>query len=388
LGIGLKFFYCIFFAIFLAEASTPYLPLGRTAYLTSSFGESRGVRYHSGIDFSTNMEEGWPVIAPSNGVVEFAARGAFGYGRHIKFKASDKHIWLFAHLSEFNPRIDSLVRKEVLKKEKPNVQFSMKIAFKKGDTLAYSGSTGIGNPHIHIERRTPDGKLALNPCEKMQCSDTIAPFILDAAPIDSGFAVKIVDYSREPLENQMSIYSLDIYQGKKLIFEKKYDSLSFAPKEMAKIKNDLLRVQNTDTIGDWHFVKVAGIKNITVVTKDFANNVSKKELVLKTDSLKLKAMDSVAVLLDTIAPGLGKVYLKTDFAGKRQCRIPVLDSLSGLDFESVYFRDKNDKWVIFDYHYNSKELVIEERDFNFGGLLNLKLCGKTKICREEKIKCE
>jgi len=389
LDIGLKFFCCIFFAIFWAQAAIPYLPLGKTAYLTSSFGENRGTRYHAGIDLSTNMEEGWPVIAPSNGTLEFAARGAFGYGRHIKFKANDNHIWLFAHLSEFNHKIDSLIHKEMLKKEKANVHLSPKIKFKKGDTLAYSGSTGIGNPHLHVERRTPSGKTALNPCKKMQCTDTIAPFILDAAPFDSGFAVKIVDYSREPLENPMSIYSLDIYNGKKLIFSKKYDSLSFSPDKMAKIKDDLLNVQDPDTVSDWHFVKAKGGKNIVAVAKDFANNVSKKELVLRQDSLKLKEKDTAIVFLDTVPPSLGKVHLKTDFAGKVQCRIPVLDSLAGgLDFDSVDFRDKNGKWVIFDYHYNTKELLVEKRDFDFKELLSLKLCGKTKACREEKVKCE
>jgi hypothetical protein len=92
--------------------------------------------------------------------------------------------------------------------------------------------------------------------------------------------------------------------------------------------------------------------------------------------------------LDTIPPDLGKIYLKTDFAGKEQCRIPVLDSLSGLDFDSVDFRDKNGKWVIFDYHYNSKELIVEKRDFDFSEHLNAKICDKAKNCREEKIKCE
>jgi len=388
LGIGLKFFCCIFFAIFLAEAATPYMPLGRTAYLTSSFGESRGTRYHAGIDLSTNMEEGWPVIAPSDGRVEFEARGAFGYGRHIKFKANDNHIWLFAHLSEFSPKIDSLIRKEMLKKEKANVQLSSKIKFKKGDTLAYSGSTGIGNPHLHVERRTPNGKVALNPCKKMQCKDTIAPYLLEAAPFDSGFAIKIVDYSREPLENPMSIYSLDVFQGKKLLFSKKYDSLSFLPKEMAKIKDDILRVQDEEVIGDWHFIKKKSGNKITVVAKDFANNISKKELVLRADSLKLKEKDSLAVPLDTIPPELGKIFLKTDFAGKEQCRIPVIDTLSGLDFDSIDFRDDSGKWVIFDYHYNSKELLVERRDFDFSEPLNLKLCDKAKNCREQKIKCQ
>jgi len=386
--LGIKSLAVVFFTALYAVAAQ-YQPLGREAYLTSSFGESRGTRYHAGIDLSTNMEEGWPVIAPSDGTVEFEARGAFGYGRHIKFKAKDEHIWLFAHLSEFNPKIDSLIHREMLKKEKPNVQLSSKIRFKKGDTLAYSGSTGIGNPHLHVERRTSDSKIALNPCENMKCTDTIVPFISEAMPFEEGFAVKIVDYSREPLENPMSVYSLDIYQNKKLIFGKKYDSLSFAPKEMAKIKDDLIEAEHDSSAGNWHFIdaKVKTNSKILVVARDFANNVSKKELVLQKDSLKRRAKDSVEVLTDTVPPSLGKIYLKTDFAGRLQCRIPVIDSLSGLNFDSVDFRDKNSKWVIFDYHLNSKELVIERRDFDFSEPLNIKLCDKSHNCTEGSVKC-
>jgi len=375
-----------FFAAVLANA---YQPLGKMAYLTSSFGEDRGERYHAGIDFSTDMEEGWPVIAPSDGTVEFAARGAFGYGRYIKFKAKDNHVWLFAHLAEYNPKIDALIREEMLKKEKPNVSRSLKIRFKKGDTLAYSGSTGIGNPHLHIERRTQNEKFALNPCKNMLCTDTIAPRILDAAPFDSGFAIKIVDYSREPLENPMSIYSLEVLQNKKQIFIKKYDSLAFAPKEMAKIKDDLIKVQDTDTDSDWHFInaKIKANSKITAIAKDFANNVSKVELTLKPDTLKLKTIDSIAAPIDTLPPSIGKIYLKTDFAQKEQCRIPVLDSLSGLDFGSVDFRDESGKWVIFDYDSDPKELFVESRDFDFSKLLNIKLCDKAKNCREDEVRC-
>jgi murein DD-endopeptidase MepM/ murein hydrolase activator NlpD len=386
--LGIKPLVVIFFTAF-CVAAAQYQPLGRTAYLTSSFGESRGARYHAGIDFSTNKEEGWTIIAPSDGVIEFAARGAFGYGRHIKFKAKDEHVWLFAHLSQFSSRIDSLIRKEMLKKEKPSVSLSLKVRFKKGDTLAYSGSTGIGDPHLHIERRTEDSKIALNPCKNMKCTDTIAPFILEAAPFGEGFAVKIVDYSREPLENPMSIYSLDIYQSKEIIFSKKYDSLSFSPKEMAKIKNDLVEVENDSSAGNWHFinVKIKANSKILVVAKDFAGNVSKKELVLQKSFLKRKAKDIVEVLLDTVPPSLGKVYLKTDFAERLQCRIPVQDSLSGLNFDSVDFRDKNGKWIIFDYHLNSKELVVERRDFDFSEPLNIKLCDKAKNCTEGSVRC-
>jgi hypothetical protein len=364
--------------------------LGRVAYITSSFGESRGTRYHAGIDFSTNKEEGWPVLAPSNGVAEFAARGAFGYGRHIKFRAKDEHIWVFAHLSEFHPKIDSLMRREMLKKEKPSAQISIRIPFKAGDTIAYSGSTGIGDPHLHIERRTKDSKYVLNPCKKMECSDTMPPFILDAEPFDTGFAIKIVDYSREPLENPMSIYSLDVYQGKKLLFSKKYDSLSLSSEKMKLIKDDLISVEDSDTVSDWHFInaRIKANSKITAIAKDFANNVSKTELALRPDALMPKAKDSAVVHLDTVPPSLGKIYLKKDFAEKLQCRIPVLDSLSGLDFDSVDFRDKNGKWVIFDYDSDPKEFVVEQRDFDFSEPLKINYCDKAKNCAESEALCQ
>ena len=367
-------------ALFFVTAAWAYKPLGQTAYLTSSFGEDRGTRYHMGIDFSTNMEEGWPIIAPSNGVVELAARGAFGYGRYIRFKASDEHIWVFAHLAEFNPRIDTLIRREMLKKEKANVLIPLKMRFKKGDTLAYSGSTGIGNPHLHIERRTPNAKFALNPCKKMECPDTMAPLILDAAPFEDGFAVKIVDYSREPLENPMSIYSLEIYQNKKKIFSKKYDTIPFG--QPSKINEDLIKAEDADTVSDWHFinVKVKAGSKIFAIAKDFANNVSKKELKLREDALKLKAKDTTEVPIEP--PSLGALYLQTDFAGKLQCRIPVLN------FNSADFRDKNSKWIIHDYDMVPKELIVERRDFDFSEPLKVKVCNKAEECVDAEVKCQ
>ncbi|MDR2999658.1 MAG: M23 family metallopeptidase [Fibromonadaceae bacterium] len=362
----------------------PYQPMGRTAYLTSSFGESRGARYHAGIDFSTNREEGWPVLAPSDGMVEFAVRNPFGYGRYIRFKAKDDHIWLFAHLSEFNRRIDALIRDEMLKKEKASVQLWLKVNFKKGDTLGYSGSTGIGHPHLHVERRTPNRKFILNPCKHMECSDTIAPFILDAAPFDSGFAIKIVDYSREPFDNPMSIYSLEVFQNNKRIFSKKYDSIALA--NMSDVTNDLLRVEDASP-GSWHFINVK-VKNpkIQVVARDFANNVSRKELTIRPHPLKLRAELPKEVTLDTVPPALGHVYLKMDYAEKMQCRIPVLSAF-GLDFDSVDFRDKDNKWIIFDFDSDPKELFIEQRDFDFSDFLKLKLCDKAKSCIEVEVKC-
>ena len=67
-------------------AGPTYNPFNRDAYLTSSFGENRGTRYHAGFDYSTNMEEGWVVYAPENGKVEELRVSPFGYGKLMLFK--------------------------------------------------------------------------------------------------------------------------------------------------------------------------------------------------------------------------------------------------------------------------------------------------------------
>ena len=53
----------LFFFTVCLNAESLYFPFQKEAFLTSSFGENRGTRYHAGVDYSTNMEEGWVVFA-------------------------------------------------------------------------------------------------------------------------------------------------------------------------------------------------------------------------------------------------------------------------------------------------------------------------------------
>ena len=69
-----------------AFADSTYFPFAKNAFLTSSFGENRGTRYHAGIDYSTEMQEGWPIFAPENGVVEELRMSPYGYGKVLFFK--------------------------------------------------------------------------------------------------------------------------------------------------------------------------------------------------------------------------------------------------------------------------------------------------------------
>lgn len=267
--------------------SPKWNPLGREAYITSSFAENRGTRYHAGIDWSTEMEEGWPVQTPEDGIVLELRESPFGYGKAVLFQGVTGHQWLFAHLSGFHPKLDSAFTAEKIKRKVNQLTWSPPKdiswnQFKEYELLAYSGSTGIGNPHLHMELRDKTGKTVLNPCfYGIACHDTVPTFLMGAAVWDAAkpsakisltsaealsrgclevdpsyqeprMALKLVDYSRVPFENPMSIYEMTVRVGDKLLFNKEYQQLTYG--QMSKIQEELIWTEEVDTAGDWHSI--------------------------------------------------------------------------------------------------------------------------------------
>lgn len=302
-----KIFLFVFISIPLLFASD-YNPFQKEAYLTSSFGESRGSRYHAGIDYSTNMEEGWTIFAPENGDIEDIKISPFGYGKVIYFKGESGKTWIFAHLQSFQKEIEELVQKRQKHERKNDVSIALPSlpSFKKGDTLAFSGSTGIGNPHLHLELRLDRNSL-ISPCQNgVKCFDTIPPTILEAAAwrknkihftdqdnLDKGclevpnedaplrLAFKIVDYSRTPLENPMSVYRIELKAGNHSLFKRTQDTLAYT--KMLHIRNELLWSEKTNERGDWHLIlgSIPEERLLRLEVEDFSNNVSFKEFHIK-----------------------------------------------------------------------------------------------------------
>ena len=257
-----------------------YSPFQKDAYLTSSFGENRGTRYHAGVDYSTLMEEGWVIYAPEDGKVEEVRVSPFFYGKVMFYKGESGKTWVFAHQSSFG-KLDSLVFAEQYSKKSNDVILKPGLPYKKGDTLTFSGSTGIGNPHLHLEIRQGKNNV-ISPCGiGVYCGDTLDPQIFGMAvwqkddisvtspeALDKGcveypgwkkekayLAVKIADYSRHPKENPMSIRRLTLWDGKKKVYNKVQDTLSYG--NMLKIRTELLWAEEADTAGDWHFIDAA-----------------------------------------------------------------------------------------------------------------------------------
>ena len=280
-----------------------YDPFNRDAYLTSSFGENRGTRYHAGIDYSTQMEEGWPIYAPENGYVREIKTSPFGYGKVMFFEGESGKTWVFAHQSSFTPDVENLVRQKQYATKSNDVSIKPNTRFRKGDTLTFSGSTGIGNPHLHLEVRLNKDDIT-SPCQLgVKCLDTIAPQIFGVAvwqgnelalttdealrsgcvetPVKNEFnlsmAIKIADYSREPKENPMAIRRLELWRYDDKIYSKVMDTLSY--KKMLDIRNELLWAEEADTAGDWHYInaKLGPISTYRLEVEDFSGHVIRRE---------------------------------------------------------------------------------------------------------------
>ena len=280
-----------------------YDPFQRNAYLTSSFGENRGTRYHAGIDYSTQMEEGWPIYAPENGYVREIKTSPFGYGKVMFYEGQSGKTWVFAHQSSFTPDVENLVRQKQYATQSNDVSIKPNTRFRKGDTLTFSGSTGIGNPHLHLEVRLNKDEIT-SPCQLgVKCLDTIAPQIFGVAvwqgnelalttdealrsgcvetPVKNEFnlsmAIKIADYSREPKENPMAIRRLELWRYDDKIYSKVMDTLSY--KKMLDIRNELLWAEEADTAGDWHYInaKLGPISTYRLEVEDFSGHVIRRE---------------------------------------------------------------------------------------------------------------
>ena len=157
-----------------------------TFRITSSFGEYRHLHFHAGFDYSTGGRSGVPVLALDDGVLFRASFSPWGYGKSLWLMTKGGLIVRYVHLDRFTPRTDSLVylfRKEN-RADTGTIEMGVKV--KKGQVIAYSGETGAGPPHLHLEIYDSAGRL-VNPWDLgFRYPDTVSPTIrgISAVPID------------------------------------------------------------------------------------------------------------------------------------------------------------------------------------------------------------
>ncbi len=153
-------------------------PLKRTIDLSSGFGDFRANRFHAGVDLRTGGADGARIYSPVDGHIWRAKMSYRGYGKGLYVKGDDDHFYIFAHLSKFNKTIQSAVVSHQFERERYYVDIYFpkdSIPVRKGELIGYSGQTGIGAPHLHFEKRSPDN-VPINPLNHgFKLDDKVAP---------------------------------------------------------------------------------------------------------------------------------------------------------------------------------------------------------------------
>ena len=135
-----------------------FWPLKLAPELTSKFCDYRAGHFHSGLDIRTGGRIGVPVYAVDDGYVWRVAMSFRGYGKALYIKLKDDRIVVYGHLSGFFDKLNEHVRNAQLRDKRYSQDLYFKpgeFPVKKGQLVAYSGSTGTGAPHLHLELRSP-----------------------------------------------------------------------------------------------------------------------------------------------------------------------------------------------------------------------------------------
>ena len=180
-------------------------PILGHANLSAGFCDFRTRHYHSGIDVSTNGQEGLPVRAADSGWIGRVSVGYWGYGKAVYLQMTDGRMAVYGHLSELSEKIQEFVEDEQYKSRRyqqnlfPAVR---QIPIRRGEVIGKSGQTGAGPPHLHFEIRTKDNR-PLNPLAFFDKQDGIKPSVYTVTvtpiqPDDLGTSPSTVDGALVP----------------------------------------------------------------------------------------------------------------------------------------------------------------------------------------------
>lgn len=169
---------------FLSDSVTYAWPTDASRYLSSTFAETRSAHLHSGLDIRTWGREGYKVFAARDGELHRIGIGPSGYGKVLYLKHFDGSYTVYAHMQRFRPDIQAYadsIRLEDYRFEIDHIVNADRFTFEKGEIIGYTGSTGVGPPHLHFETRTPDFE-PFNPLlTNLSIDDTLPPVISSIA---------------------------------------------------------------------------------------------------------------------------------------------------------------------------------------------------------------
>ncbi len=325
---------------FLDDDVSYFWPTNASRYMSSSFGETRSAHFHAAMDIGTWGHEGYPIFATRDGVLYRVGVSPSGYGNVIYLKHDDGSYSLYAHLKDFHPEIRELVDSLRLPEYTFDFDKVLKdygITFRRGEQIGWSGSTGVGPPHLHFELRSPEGR-PFNPLlAGIEIDDTIPPrfsgLAIEPLGLNSsisgtnggirrvrpafrdgwfdfghhnvtgeiGLAVNVFDRA-DGSNNVHAVYELEMYVNDERYFHSRVDSFSFDQTRQMFVDRvfSILRterkgyqrlyVRNGNNLPFYkdtgHSGKLdlpPGRHDITIYTSDFFGNRSRARLVLEVE---------------------------------------------------------------------------------------------------------
>ncbi len=324
---------------FISEDADYLWPTNASNYISSTFGETRSQHFHAAIDIGTWGHEGYPVFATRDGILYRAGVTPRGYGNVVYLQHADDSFSLYAHLRDFAPEIREVV--DSIRFEDYSFVFNRNledkgIEFERGDIIGWSGSTGVGPPHLHFELRSPDNKpfnplltnisvdddippqfsgMAIEPLSPhslingerniVQKSPTHTGSYFDFGEIEItgpvGLAVNAFD-RKDGSNNVVAVYELELWVDGEKDFHSKVDSFRFSDTRQVFVDRvyptlretrrgyQRLYVAEGNTLPfyeDTGHNGVIGLPDgtypITVIARDFAGNSTKAKATVSVD---------------------------------------------------------------------------------------------------------
>ncbi len=321
---------------FLGDDVSYLWPTNASRYMSSSFGETRAAHFHAAMDIGTWGHEGYSVFASRDGVVQRVGVGPTGYGNVIYLLHDDGSISLYAHLKDFHPRIRTVVDSIRLVDYSFDFNRNMEefnIRFQRGQQIGWTGSTGVGPPHLHFELRTPEGR-PFNPLlAGVHIDDTIPPqfsgiaieplganSLVNGSPRihrsrparrggqyhfgtlrvqgEVGVAVNVFDRANAS-NNVHAVYELKMYVNDELYFHSRADSFSYSESRQMFLDRvypilrserrgyQRLYVRNANTLPFYQYSKQTGRLDlppgefaVRIIAADFFGNRSQANFSL------------------------------------------------------------------------------------------------------------